>query len=128
MAPQARWEASGFLPHLPESAEHLDLLRLTVTSARKVQQDGIHFHGMRYLDLTLAAYIGEAVTIRYDPLDMAEIRVYHEGRFLCRAVCQELAGETSSLKELIKTRTARRRELREPLTGRAGRHGAGGCV
>ncbi len=118
-APQARWEASGFLPHLPESAEHLDLLLLTVTKARKVRQDGIHFHGMRYLDLTLAAYIGEAVTIRYDPQDMAEIRVYHEGRFLCRAVCQELAGETISLKELIKTRDARRRELRETLTERA---------
>lgn len=118
-APQARWEASGFLPHLPESPEHLDLLLLTVTKARKVQQDGIHFQGMRYLDLTLAAYIGEAVTIRYDPQDMAEIRVYHEGRFLCRAVCQELAGETISLKELIKTRDARRRDLRETLTDRA---------
>jgi putative transposase len=119
MAPQARWEASGFLPHLPESSEQLDLLLLTVTKARKVRQDGIHFQGMRYLDLTLAAYIGEAVTIRYDPQDMAEIRVYHDGRYLCRAVCQELAGETISLKELIRVRTARRRELRETLADRA---------
>lgn len=119
MAPQTRWEAGGFLPHLPESAEQLDLLLLTVSKARKVQQDGIHFQAMRYLDLTLAAYIGEAVTIRYDPQDMAEIRVYHDGRFLCRAVCQELAGETISLKELIRVRTARRRELRETLTDRA---------
>ena len=30
--------------------------------------------------------------LRYDPRDMAEVRVFHEGRFLCRAVCQELAG------------------------------------
>jgi putative transposase len=119
MVPQTRWEAGGFLPHLPESAEQLDLLLLTVSKARKVQQDGIHFQGMRYLDLTLAAYIGEAVTIRYDPQDMAEIRVYHDGRFLCRAVCQELAGETISLKELIRTRDARRRELRETLSDRA---------
>lgn len=119
MAPQARWEASGFLPHLPESPEQLDLLLLTVTKARKVQQDGIHFQGMRYLDLKLAAYICEWVTIRYDPQDMAEIRVYHDGRFLCRAVCQELAGETISLKELVKVRDTRRRELRATLTDRA---------
>lgn len=118
-APQARWEAGGFLPQMPESAESLDVLLLTVTKARQVRQDGIHFQGMRYLDLTLAAYIGEAVTIRYDPQDMAEIRVYHNGRFLCRAVCQELAGETISLKELIRTRDTRRRELRETLTDRA---------
>ena len=59
------------------------------------------------------------MTIRYDPHDMAEIRVYHHDRFLCRAVCQELAGETISLKELIRTRDARRRELRATLTDRA---------
>jgi hypothetical protein len=29
--------------------------------------DGIHVQGLRYLDLTLAAYVGERVTIRYDP-------------------------------------------------------------
>ena len=101
---KTRWEAGGFLPHLPESPEQLDLLLLTVTKARKVRQDGIHFQGLRYLDLTLAAYVGEWVTIRYDPQDMAEIRVYHDGRFLCRAVCQELAGETISLKEVIRAR------------------------
>jgi putative transposase len=84
-----------------------------------VRQDGIHFETMRYLDLTLAAYVGEWVTIRYDPQDMAEIRVYHHDRFLCRAVCQELAGETISLKELVKVRDARRRELRATLTDRA---------
>ena len=53
--PQARWEAGGFLPQLPESLEQLDLLLLTVAKARKVRQDGIHFQGFRYLDLTLAA-------------------------------------------------------------------------
>ena len=30
MAPQARWEAGGFLPQLPDSLEQLDLLLLTV--------------------------------------------------------------------------------------------------
>lgn len=45
MAPQARWEANGFLPHLPESLEQLDLLLLTIARTRRVQQDGIRFQG-----------------------------------------------------------------------------------
>ncbi len=66
-APQARWEAEGFLPRMPDSLEQLDLLLLTVAKGRRVQQDGIHFQGRHYLDTTLAAYVGEDVTIRYDP-------------------------------------------------------------
>ena len=66
-APQARWEASGFLPHMPASLEQLDLLLLHVAKQRRVQQDGIHFQGQRYFDTNLAAYVGEDVTIRYDP-------------------------------------------------------------
>ena len=92
IAPQARWSANGFLPQLPLSLEQLDLLLLTVAKPRRVQQDGLRFQSLRYIDPTLAAYVGEDVTIRYDPRDMAEIRVYHQERFLCRAVCQELAG------------------------------------
>jgi putative transposase len=57
LAPQARWEAGGFLPRLPESPEQLDLLLLTVAKPRRVHQDGIHFQGLRYVDLTLAAYV-----------------------------------------------------------------------
>ncbi len=119
MAPQARWELGGFLPHLPDSLELLDLLLLTVAKPRKVHQDGIHFLGLRYLDLTLAAYVGEAVTIRYDPHDVAEIRVFHHDGFLCRAICQELAGQTISLQEIVQARTQRRRSLRTQLDERA---------
>ncbi len=118
-APQTRWEAGGFLPRLPEALEHLDLLLLTVAKARRVQQDGIHVNGLRYIDLNLAAFVGEDVTVRYDPRDMAEIRVYHDNQFVCRAVCQELAGQTISLKELIQTRNRRRRHLRDHLDDRA---------
>jgi putative transposase len=118
-APQARWEAGGFLPRLPNSAEQLDLLLLTVAKARRVHRDGIHFQGLRYLDLTLAAYVGETVTVRYDPRDLAELRVFHRDRFLCRAVCPELAAATISLKELERARNARRRELRAGITERA---------
>jgi len=117
--PQARWEGAGFLPRLPESLEQLDLLLLTVATSRKVRADGIHFQGLRYLDLTLVAYVGESVIIRYDPRDMAEIRIFHDNRFLCRAICAELAGETMALRDLIRARNRRRRDLRETLQDRS---------
>lgn len=102
--PQERWLKVAFIPRLPATLEDLDLLLLTVPAARMVHPDGIHFQGMRYLDLTLAAYVGEAVTIRYDPRDLGEVRVFHQDRFLCRAVCAELAGETIALKDIIRAR------------------------
>src|SRR5215475_561286 len=117
--PHARWAAGGFLPRLPESLEQLDLLLLTVAKSRKVHPDGIHFQSLRYLDLTLAAYLGESVIIRYDPRDMAEIRVCHDHRFLCRAICAELAGETMALREIIRARNRRRRDLRQTLQERS---------
>jgi putative transposase len=78
----------------------------------------VRFQSLRYIDPTLAAYVEEDVTIRYDPRDMAEIRVYHQERFLCRAVCQDLAGETVSLKDIIRARRQRTRELRQQLAVR----------
>jgi putative transposase len=117
--PQARWEASGFLPHLPESLEQLDLLLLTVAKPRKIHPDGVHFQGLRYLDPVLAAYVGEDVVIRYDPRDLAEIRIFHTDRFLCRAICPDLAGTTVSLKDITAARTARRRDLKAQLGDRA---------
>ena len=117
-APQARWDAGGFLPNMPESLEQLDLLLLTVPKTRRVRPDGIHFMGMRYIDPTLAAYVGEEVVLRYDPRDVAEVRVFYQDRFLCRAVCQELAGETVSFREIATARNRRRRELRQTVQDR----------
>lgn len=114
-APQDRWESGGFLPQMPASLEQLDLLLLTVARSRKVHPDGIRFQGFRYVDTNLAAFIGESVILRYDPRDMAEVRLFHEGKFLCRAVCPELAGESLSLREIVRTRNQRRRELRSTL-------------
>jgi putative transposase len=118
MPPLDRWEADGFLPRLPESLEELDLLLLTVQKTRRVRRDGIYFQWFCYIDLTLAAYVGEDITIRYDPRDMATIRVYYRERFLCRAVCQELAGQTISLKEVIKARRHHRKEIRKGIEER----------
>jgi putative transposase len=118
IAPQARWHAGGFLPQMPLSLEQLDLLLLTVARPRTIHRDGIRFQGLRYIDVTLAAYVGERVTVRYDPRDVAEIRVYYRHRFLCRAVCQELAGETASLKAIIRARRRRKRDLQQQLDRR----------
>jgi putative transposase len=103
---------------MPESLETLNLLLLTVSTPRKVQRDGIHLHGLRYFATTLAPYVGEAVTIRYDPRDLAEIRVYHRDEFLCRAVAPDIAAATVSTQDLQAARNERRRELRGHLTAR----------
>jgi len=116
--PAQRWAAGAWLPRMPDSLEVLDLLLLTVSTPRKVQRDGIHLHGLRYFSLTLAAYVGEPVTIRYDPRDLAEIRVYHHDSFLCRAVSPEIASATISVSDLHAARNERRRELRQHLTAR----------
>jgi putative transposase len=117
--PAERWEAGGFMPRMPKSLEQLDLLLLTVAKTRRVQQDGIRFQGYRYLEPTLAGFVKEDVVIRYDPADLAEIRVFHQDRFVCRAICQELAGQTISLKEIEKARVERRKQVKAGLSSRA---------
>lgn len=118
MAPLERWTGQGFLPQLPASLEQLDLLLLTVAKPRSIHRDGIRFQGLRYIDPVMASYVGEKVTIRYDPRDMAEIRIYHQNEFLCRAVCQEIAGETVSLKDIIKARGKRKKQLQQIIAQR----------
>src|SRR5215469_12557764 len=120
--PAERWETGGFLPRMPKSLEQLDLLLLTVAKSRRVQQDGIRFQGYRYLDPTLAGYVKEEVVIRYDPVDLAEIRVFYHDHFLWRAICQELAGQTVSLKEIQKARAERRKQVKESLSTRRPRN------
>lgn len=90
-APLRRWQADGFLPRLPDSRDALDMLLLRAPTTRKVLRDGIRFKGLRYVEPTLAAFIGETVEVLYDPRDLAEIHVYHEGRFVCRGLSPEHA-------------------------------------
>jgi putative transposase len=117
-APAERWSASGFIPRTPAHPEDLDLLLLTVAAARKVQRDGIRFASTRYVSPVLAAYVGENVTVRYDPRDAGEIRVYFNDEFLCRAIAPELASESITLEQLQNARTKRRRELKQQLRER----------
>jgi putative transposase len=116
--PLARWQAGGFTPRMPASLEQLDLLLLTVARPRRVQRDGIRFQGLRYIDPTLAALVGETVTVRYDPGDLAEIRVFHDERFVCRAICPELAGETVGLRDIARARRERQQQPHQTIKAR----------
>ncbi len=64
VTPTAGWVADGWLPRTTDTPEQLDLLLVMVAAPRVVHRDGIRFQGVRYLDPTLAAYVGERVTIR----------------------------------------------------------------
>ena len=120
-APLDAWRGHGFLPRLPETLEELDLLLVMHARPRVVRRDGIHFEGLRYASPTLAGYVREPVTIRYDPRDLSEVRVFHRDRFLCRAVSEEHAGGAVTLKDIEAARRAHRRALRAGIDERVAR-------
>ena len=119
--PLDAWRGHGFLPRSPESLQDLDLLLVMLAKPRCVRRDGIHFQGLRYIDPVLAAYVGETVTIRYDPRDLSEVRVFHGHQFLCRAVSEEHASEAFTLKDIEAARRAHRRALRATINDRVAR-------
>ncbi|MHA7241459.1 transposase [Arthrobacter sp. TMS1-12-1] len=117
-APAHRWSASGFIPRSPVRPDDLDLLLLTAATTRKVQRDGVQFASTRYISPVLAAYVGEQVTVRFNPRDVGEIRIYYNGEYLCRAIAPELAAASVSLEELRAARSTRRRNLKDQLRQR----------
>lgn len=120
-APLEAWLGNGFLPRLPETLEELDLLLVMHAEPRTVRRDGIHFQGLRYTHPTMAAYVGDSVTVRYDPRDLSEIRVFVRSQFLCRAISEEHAGQTVTLKDIEAARRAHRRALRATINERVAR-------
>ena len=117
-SPVSCWCGKGWLPQMPDSLEDLNLLLVMVAKPRTVRRDGVHFQGLRFMSPLLAPYVGEAVAIRYDPRDLAEIRVFHRNRFLCRAISPEHAHETVTLKDIQTARSAHRRALRGQINER----------
>lgn len=116
--PAERWVGNGWIPRTPAHPDDLDLLLLTAATGRIVQRDGIRFASTRYVSPVLAAYVGETVTVRYDPRDAAELRVYHHEQYLCRAIAPELAGNAVTLTQLQDARTAQRKALKQQLRER----------
>jgi putative transposase len=119
--PVDAWRGEGWLSRMPETLEELDALLVMVAKPRIVHRDGIRFEGLRYFNPTLAAYVGEPVTIRYDPRDVGEVRVFHRNAFLCRAVSPDHAGLTITLKDVQAARLAYRRRLRNEIGERKAR-------
>lgn len=118
LSPVTSWRADGWLPQMPDSLEDLDMLLVMVVKPRVVRRDGVHFQGLRFMSPILAPYVGESVTIRYDPRDLGEVRVFHKNRFLCRAISPEHAHETVTLKDIQTARAAHRRALRQQINER----------
>lgn len=117
-APLARWQAGGFLPNLPESLETLDMLLMRVAKPRKVLRDGLRLGGRRYVEPTLAAFVGEMVEVLHDPRDPAEVRVYHHGAFVCRALSPEHLA-APSLDDIQEARRRARLAHARDATGEA---------
>lgn len=123
MAPQERWLRSGVLPRLPENEEQLDLLLLQPRRRYKVHQEGIRFEGAWYQHALLGDSVGDAVTIRYDPMRLAALRVYvadtgGRERLLCEAQCVERGGEEITYQDLVAARTKRRKRVGKVLRER----------
>ncbi len=117
-SPKAAWIGEGWMPRMPESLEELDGLLLRVSKHRTVQRDGIHFQGQRYLSPTLAPFVGRTITIRYDPRDLSEIRVYDHDTFVCTAIDEAHPNQRYSLHDIETARRARRRQLRRGINDR----------
>lgn len=117
-SPHQAWIGNGWLPRMPQDLADLDGFLLHVARERTVQRDGIHFQGLRYLSPTLASYVGTRVTIRYDPRDISEIRVFDHDTYICTAIDEDHPGKTFSLKDIQAARNARRRALRTRLNER----------
>ena len=118
ISPRTAWIADGWLPRMPDSLAQLDNLLLTVPKSRIVQRDGIHFQGQRYLAPTLAPFVGRPVTIRYDPRDISEIRVYDHDTFVCVAIDEDHPTLRPSLRDIETARRAQRRALRHHINER----------
>ncbi len=118
VSPRDAWVGDGWLPRIPESLEELDGLLLAVPKNRVVQRDGIHFQGQRYLAPTLAPFVGHTITIRYDPRDLSEIRVYDRDTFICVAIDEHHPNLRLSLRDIETARRTRRRELRRAINDR----------
>lgn len=115
ISPIEKWSSEVFLPNMPDSLEILDILLLESSKTRKIHSDGIHFQGIRYTNPNLIAYVGESVLIRYNPSDLAEIRVYYRNEFICNAISPELSNYTVDLQDLVSARNKRKRNLKKQI-------------
>lgn len=116
-SPQRAWTAQGWLPRMPDSLEHLDLLLVEVAKPRVIRRDGIHFQDCA----TRPAARRVRPRARHHPLPPP--RHHRDPRLPPRPV--PLQGrqprtrrETISLKDIDAARRAHRRHLRAQINER----------
>ena len=102
---------------MPESLEQLDLLLLTVPKTRRVHPDGIRFRGCVTSTRRWRPTSGRRSCCGTTRATSRRSGSSTRADFVCRAVCQELAGETVPLREIVERPERRRRELRRTIAG-----------
>ena len=95
MTPIDRWN-SGIIPRLPESVAELDLLLMPVARSYKIRRDGIHFQTNRYWSDDFLQFIGEMVSLRYNPANLDEIIVLFDNK---RITAVRIQGERQNFNE-----------------------------
>jgi len=113
-APASLWEHAT--KEIPD-ARTLTLL-LMKSKPTRVWNDGIHLHTMRYWASELSGVIGETVEVRYDPLDVSRLYVFHQRALLCEAATaitgSMKTGEAQILQKAKERKAARARVQRYP--------------
>lgn len=116
-SPFSRWTRPLPIPRMPESLERLHMLLMTVPDERLVRKDGIHTLGLRYINTELQhGYMREQVVIRYDPTDVSQVFVFHENKFVCNAVCPEIAEIKPTYHDIQKAKRDRKKHLRSRIS------------
>lgn len=101
----------------PMPTPNWDTLALMKSQAvqRKVETTGIRFQNQRYWDETLADYIGQYVTVRYNRGYNASVTVMHERHFVCEAEAAEnlklIEPETEKVEEHMKAQVRQRAKV-----------------
>lgn len=104
--PRARWEAGQAGVRMPSPASLVDLFLWEET--RKVSKDGcFKMSGNSYP--AGEHLVGKEVTVRFDPFDLAKVRVYYAGEFLEAVAPVELSSRT------FRKAKPRRKEKPAPL-------------
>jgi putative transposase len=117
-SPFFRWCNQPQVPRMPETLDKLHMLLMTISETRLVRRDGIHVLNYSYIDTELQnGYMRESVLVRYDPMDVSKIFVFHENKFVCSAVCPELVEKKPTYQDIAKAKNSRKKSLRLKITG-----------
>jgi transposase InsO family protein len=108
LTPLQSWQMSAPRPHTFSEA-YLEQ-SLLPRAYRKVARGRINCHGLTYTHDTLLRCHGLTVEVRFDPADVREVFIYHEGQRLCVAAQDNplLAGTQLAADELVRRRQENR--------------------